>query len=82
MKDPREWQRLRQYLSRNSQEMDSYVRKGTTPLFGFPTVLYETPVSNLKKALTDHTIPLNQHKHTIPRLLAAVEMEMIREEQL
>jgi len=42
LKDPQEWQRLRQYLSKNSQEMESYVRKGTTPLFGFPTVLYET----------------------------------------
>ena len=85
LKDPQEWQRLRQYLSKNSQEMESYVRKGTTPLFGFPTVLYETSqtgVGNLKKALTDHTIPLNQHKHTVPRLLAAVENEIIREEQL
>lgn len=81
LRNPEEWVRLRKLLNENKVEMEQYVTNGTTPLFGFPTVLYETlnnqnsGVANIKKALTDHVIPKNEHFHTVSKLITAVENE-------
>ena len=87
LKNPDEWVRLRKFLNENKVEMEQYVANGTTPLVGFPTVLYDQHkqnggVANIKKALTDHVIPKNEHFHTVSKLITAVENEQEREEKL
>ena len=43
--NPNEWKRLREHLRNNKEEIEKHVAKGSVPLFGYPTVLYDALVS-------------------------------------
>jgi hypothetical protein len=54
--------------------MEQCVVKGSAPLFGYPTVLYEVP-SDPKRALTDNVITKNEHRVSVSKLLSAIKTE-------
>ena len=60
--DSQEWKRLRAVLNEQRKSMEQLIEKGTEPLFGYPTVLYdefETGKWPFMKTLTENVISSN-----------------------
>ena len=63
--------------------MEKLIERGTEPLFGYPTVLYDERIETGKwpfmKVLTEYAISMNEHKNSIPKLLQSIKDENERE---
>jgi hypothetical protein len=89
-----EWRKLRTYMStRNKLEIEENILTNTTPLFGYPTILYEnqedkgasdsvTNTQHLAKVLTSLILPNDENQYSVHQILDSLENEELRQSQL
>lgn len=85
--DEEQWVRLRKILNVNNREMNDHVAKGTAPLFGYPTVLYEqeeqtNDIDRIRQSLMAQIFTRNPDKPSIHTIRQTMRDAQGRPEEL